>query len=185
MAWNVIFNRLCRPSTFAIIILVFLSGCNRLNDAMKYASIPDNPIRFRIPSSWAEEQYEKKSVRIQPETNDSRALRVNTVVFDAPPNVTHVTPDVMASAIGKLKATAGTSPEKLSNGAILVVYTKTQPIEGKDATLRFWLLGSAVPSRQMRLTTFSYTVETAKVELPTIQEEIAVIDREVRAATFP
>lgn len=56
--------------------------------------------------------------------------------------------------------------------------------EGERLATVYWHLAGAVPPQHFRLAVFSYTVLEAQLEDVSVRSELAMLDREIRAAVF-
>ena len=92
-------------------------------------------------------------------------------------------PDALLGVLQK-KAAPGTHAELLPTGNALVRYTKEAIEQGEKVHFTYWEIANAARPRHLRLAVFSYCVLASKVTAPDVAEEVALLEAEIRGATF-
>ena len=137
-------------------------------------------VTFRIPAHWREEYEPEGGGTFYDDNPDSGTLRLNVITAKAPmPITTQSAPDILA---GLVQASA--SAELLANNCALVRYEQRAEEQGHPLSITYWSVAQALPPNHARIATFSYTMRTHQRNDAQFQEELDMLDREIRAVCF-
>ena len=134
-------------------------------------------VRFRIPESWREEYQDEGGGIFYADDGQSGTLRLNVLTFEGP------SIPGREELLHSLKRSGGV-PEWLPSGNAVAHYSSVAEEDGASITVFFWELANGVAPRHLRVAVFSYTLETDEVESPEVQAALALLDAEIRTATF-
>lgn len=136
-------------------------------------------IRFRLPDSWQEEQYEDGGGVFYDGDPATGTLNLNlTTMTRKEPVTADVLPDVVSVA-----AEPGDPPaERLPNGNMARRYERRDDGDGAPIHITHWLVASAAPPDTVRLATFGYAIPAGSAGSPAHQAVVAMLDAEIRAA---
>jgi hypothetical protein len=72
----------------------------------------------------------------------------------------------------------------LPNGQALLRFTDLTVDRGHKLAITYWALARAIPPQHAHIANFSYTILEQQQDDPVVQEEIRMLDREIRAAVI-
>jgi len=133
-------------------------------------------VRFRVPAGWTEESDESGGTYYADQP-DSGTLRLNVLTFQGP--ALPPPPDLLRALKDKPNPA-----ELLPSGVAFVSYSEDLEEETERLFVQHWELAQAVAPRHLRLVVFSYTLPKGRAEEPAVREELALLDREIRAAVL-
>lgn len=138
---------------------------------------------FRIPAHWEEEYEDDGGGTFYDEDIDAGTFRLSTLLAkSATPVTTHTARHFAEAHAAKHGGTA----TDLGTGNWLAEYTQITSEDDVPITIRYWEIINPVPPDRLRVALFSYTVRTELLDAGDhdVAEELAILEREVRAATF-
>ena len=136
-------------------------------------------MRFRAPASWS---MRMGDTAVAP-AGASRVVEVEIVRLDAPAGIA-AGGDAVAAALRALKVEGERSVEALPSGNVLMKAVESAG-DGKAAVAVYvWRLGHACAGGGIDLAVFRVRVGVEAAAEVIVQSDLAVLDREIRAATF-
>jgi hypothetical protein len=138
-------------------------------------------VTFRIPDHWIEEYGEEGGGTFYEDATDSTTFRLEVTSLKSPSPITlESTPKVLST----LGSTAPGTIERLPGGCALVRHEQSATDRGHQLCITYWTVAHVIPPNHVRLATFSHTMFEHQRGDARFQEELALLDREVRACTF-
>src|SRR5579859_2350638 len=86
--------------------------------------------------------------------------------------------------LGSLKQSNPNEIERLPNGCALIRYTQSSVEAGHVLSITYWLVAQVVPPTHARIATFSYTLLNSQQGDPRFQQELELLNREIRDSVF-
>jgi len=152
-----------------------------VNPELKTISYRGGVVTFRIPAHWQEEYGRDGGASFYEDAPDSPTFRLEVITAKAPSPVTSVSaPDVLAA----LSEAAPGNIERLPNGCALIRYTKSAVDRGYKLFITYWSVAHVIPPSHARVATFSFTLLEPQRFEARFQQELELLDREVRASIF-
>ncbi|MEO5931426.1 MAG: hypothetical protein ABIR47_15945 [Candidatus Kapaibacterium sp.] len=138
-------------------------------------------VTFRIPDNWIEEYGEEGGGTFYEEAPDSTTFRLEVISMEPSSPVTSESAPKVLSTLGSI---APGTIEQLPGGCALVRYEQFPTDRGHQLCVTYWSVAHVIPPNHVRLATFSHTMLEHQRGDARFQEELALLDREVRACTF-
>ena len=150
--------------------------------SLKEISYRGGLVRFRVPANWREEYPPDGGACFYEDVADSGTLRLETITATSPTSITAAdSPRVLADIS---RATSAESIEVMPSGYALSRYCQCPIERGQELHVAYWSIAQVVPSSKIRVATFSYTLLAGQEHEPRFQEELRLVDAEVRKSTF-
>lgn len=136
-------------------------------------------VTFRIPAHW-EEEYEEDGGGTFYDEDAEGTLRLNVVSASSrEPVTTHTARNILEGC--------QVPPRKelidLGKGNWMLTYVQ-EPDVGEPMTWRFWQIANPIPPKHVRVAIFSFAYPTDRAEDEEIIDQLALLDREIRACKF-
>ncbi len=146
---------------------------------MKTINYRGGIVKFRIPCHWKEEYSDVEGGTFFDASSQS-TLRLKVITALAPEGVTTV------SALELLRATgvAHGAAISLNSGNAYATFEREAKESGAHLHIHYWVVANPVPPRHARIVTFSYTVVGNENNSTGTQQELRMLDSEIRAAQF-
>jgi len=142
-------------------------------------------VTFRIPAHWREEYGADYGGTFYEDGPDSPTFRLEVITLQAPAAMTPVTPTTVSSLLLRvLRKDDPTSFESLPDGRAFARYGKSTVDRGQSIHITFWSVAHALPPDHCRIATFSYTLREEQRGVSRFQQELELLDREVRNCAF-
>lgn len=138
-------------------------------------------VRFRIPENWVEEYEDAGGGTFYAPGDDTGTLRLSVLTMESPRGKA-VDPITAAEVLQEGVQKYGASVVPLRAGIALIQYDLPAVERGHSLNIRYWRVAQSLSPRHVRLAIFSYTLLADQFNDPTFQDELDVIDREIRAA---
>jgi len=135
--------------------------------------------RVRLPLAWTEIRGPSGISLRDPASGRTLDLRVTTLQRPV-----GVTPESLAEILGGRYPEPERSVEVLPAGNALVKHVETLREQGGDVVLYTWELGRPLPPDRARVATFAFAVPSARAGDVLTRDDVAFLEREIRAATF-
>ena len=149
--------------------------------SMKLINYRGGIARFHVPSSWVEEYDEKEGGTFFEDKPDSGTLRINVIGTKKPSGE-----DKIQTAYDLIKEmTEANSVRHLPNGTALGHSVRSGKEDGEDLLLYTWYVGIRITSIHFRIIIFTYTILAAQESDPSIQQEIAMLNRSISEGEYP
>ncbi len=152
-------------------------------DGMKTIEYRGGVVVFRIPAHWEEEYEDEGGGTFYDGDIDGGTFLLNTATaLSEKPVTTHMVEELAQSRAQKEPGIA----TDMGNGNWLVECVLETEEDGDRYTVYHWHILNPVPPNHIRFTIFSYLVATDLIEDENayILEELAMLNCEIRAATF-
>ena len=144
---------------------------------MKTITYRGGIVTFRIPRDWIEEYERDGGGTFYRDDPDSSTLRLSTMTMEGKQLADE---DDLLAALSDKPA----EPELLESGHALVTYEQRTEERGEALRMRYWLVAQAVEPRHVRLAIYSHTVLAQDANSPAMIEEVEMLDREIRNASY-
>ena len=184
LAVHLFFNERKRREKMAVIRWTFLAAWGKEPDsahetrAFRVLEDPDLP-RVRLPAAWTETRGPAGISLRDPASGRILDLRVTTLQRPV-----GVTPESLAEVLGGRFPEPERSVEVLPSGHALVKHVETLRDQRGDVVLYTWELGRPIPPDRARVVTFAFAVPAARAGDILTRDDLAFLEREIRAATF-
>lgn len=145
---------------------------------LKEISYRGGLVTFRVPAHWQEEYGQDGGGSFYEDVPNSPTFRLEVITAQSASTIgsAHA-----AKALALLSKVAGESVvETLPNGYALVRYHKTSTDRGQELQISYWSVAQAIPPHHVRIATFSYTLLAGQERDPQIQNDMKLLDAEVR-----
>ena len=151
------------------------------NLPLKTISYRGGVVTFGIPAHWVEEYEPGGGGTFYDNAPDSGTFRLNIITAKSPEPVTvESAPEVLSS----LGGAAHGNVERLPDGRALVRYTERPTENGQRLFITFWSVAHVIPPRHARVATFSFTLLDRQRNDAGFQQQVELLDREIRACIF-
>ena len=184
LALHLFFNERRRREKVAEIRWTFLTGLGNAPDpaqdkrTLRLIDDADLP-RMRLPASWTETRGPGGLSLRDPASG--RTLDVRVATLQRPLGVT---PESLAEVLSARYPEPERSVELLPSGNALVKHVDAPRDEGGAVVFYTWELGRPVPPDRARVATFAFAVPSARAGDILTRDDLAFLEREIRAATF-
>jgi hypothetical protein len=149
---------------------------------LKEISYRGGLVTFRVPAHWVEEYGRDGGAMFYEDAPNSPTFRFEVISAQSPSVIT------CADAPKVLAELANTAPvdeiEVLSNGNALVKYVQSPIDRGQMLHITYWSVAQVIPSNNIRIATFSYTLLSGQELEHQFQRELQLLDAEVRSSVF-
>jgi len=168
-------------------LLSFL-GCSKRDvtsptrdqQALKTIHYRGGVVRFRIPADWKEEYEADGGGTFFKDVPDSGTFRLSVLTMRSP---SEVKSNSAAAILSSLRQ-ASNGVENLPNGSAIIHFVQEVEEHGENISVSYWLLANPLPPDHARIANFSYTILKRQRTDPRFQDELKLLDREVRAVVF-
>jgi hypothetical protein len=142
-------------------------------------------VTFRIPARWREEYGAEGGGTFYEDAPDSPTFRLGVITLRAPAHMSPVTAATASSSLlQSLRQHELTSFESLPDGRAFARYAQSTIERGQRIHITFWSVAHAVPPDHCRIATFSYTLREDQRGDSRFQQELELLDREVKNIAF-
>jgi len=142
--------------------------------ALKEVWVRNGALRLRVPQPWAEEYPDAESAAFYEHRGRLRVLRVATATIPCPP--------VRLAEALRARAEEPSTLETLASGDLLLKSLSIErQKEGEVVGFR-WTIGRPISEARARIATFTLTVPFSGAGDVFTRDEVAQVEREVRAA---
>lgn len=150
-------------------------------DSLKEINYRGGVVKFKIPSNWKEEYDENGGGTFYKDAPDTGTLRLNIITMQAPPDVKGNFP---VQALSSVSGIDQNKIEILANGNAIAQATQKSEEQGTKITLYWWYLANHVPPNYVRMANYSYTILTSKEKTRGTQEEIQLLETQIKKTVF-
>jgi hypothetical protein len=151
------------------------------NPKLKTISYRGGIVTFRIPAHWTEEYEPEGGGTFYDDAPDSGTFRLQIIALESPSVLTaESAPDVLST----LQQATTTPVERLPNNCALIRYSQSSVDQGHRLLIIYWSVAHVLPPRHARIANFSYTLLERQRDNARFQQELELLDREVRASVF-
>jgi hypothetical protein len=169
------------PLILVMSLFSFFRTASSDEPKLKKISYRGGVVEFSIPANWKEEYEQDGGGMFYEQSTDSGTLRLNVITAKAPSPIN----DKSASDTLKgLKAAKSREVVLLPNGNALLHFSEPAIEAGHKLHMLYWIVANPVGTSHVRVATFSYTLLEGQQNQARFTKEIALIDSEVRKATF-
>lgn len=162
-------------------VLTILSSGVAMSESLKEINFNDGVIRFRIPSIWKEEYGKNGKGAFYEDAPNTGTLRLQVLTLEAPPDAKG---NLLVLALSSIPGVDRQDIEILGNGNALAHAVRRSDEDGKKYTLYWWYLANYVPPDYVRMANYSYAILTSKENDGKTQEEIDLLERQIKKAVF-
>jgi hypothetical protein len=148
-------------------------------DGMKTIHYRGGIVNFRLPEHWLEEYEEEGGGTFYDEDSENGTLRLNVLTFASK---TPLTPNTAREMAEQRAANHHGTAHDLGHGNWMFYYTEAH--DDDEFTMHYWNIINPLPPDDFRVVIYSYTVATDLLDDDEVIEELAIVDREIRASTF-
>jgi hypothetical protein len=138
-------------------------------------------VEFSIPVNWKSESENDEVEMFYEDSPDSATLRLRVVTTKSS---TPIDDRSASETLRGLRMAQARKIESLTNGNALLHYSETTTEAGQKLHMVFWIIANPVRPDQIRIATFSYALVEGQQEQQRFKKEIALIDSQIRKATF-
>ena len=139
-------------------------------------------VTFRVPAHWREEYGEDGGGSFYEDMPNSPTFRLEVITAESTPIIG---PEYAERVLASISGTMGESAiEVLPNGYALARYLKTPLQRGQQLQITYWSIAQVIPPHHVRIATFSYTLLAGQERDPQIQQELQLLDAEVRSSVL-
>lgn len=139
---------------------------------------PDGLFRFRLPAVWS--GGFEGSVRASFDCGSGRRLRLELLTLEQP----QASQQTLEDSLGAMRPEPERSLETLPNGKLLLKYLETRGQRPSQQIVFCWQLAGLLSTPQPRIAAFAFSVPAEQAGEVYVQADLALLDREIRAATF-
>jgi hypothetical protein len=169
------------PLVLLMSLVSFFYTASADEPKLKKISYRGGLVEFSIPANWKEEYEQDGGGIFYEQSADSGTLRLNVITAKSPSPIN----DKSASDTLKgLKAAKSRQIDLLPNGNALLHFSESAVEAGNNLHMVYWIVANPVGTNHVRVATFSYTLLEGQQNQARFTKEIALIDSEIRNATF-
>lgn len=152
-----------------------------MNPELKTISYRGGVVSFRIPDHWQEEYDDDGGACFYEDAPDSPTFRLAVITAKSPAPVTaDSAPDVLEA----LRESDDGIIERLPSGCAFIRYTQSSVDRGHKLFITYWMVAQVIPPSHARVATFSYTLLDRQRDDIRFQQELELLDIEIRASIF-
>ena len=165
----------------AMALISSLVGAHADEVKLKKIAHRGGVVEFSIPSNWKVESENDGGGIYYDDSPDSGTLRLSVVTAKSPTSIN----DKSASEFLRgLRQAQSRQIESLTNGNALLHYSESATESGNKLHVVYWIVANPVRPDHIRIATFSYTLLEGQQEQQRFKKELALIDSQVRKASF-
>lgn len=131
---------------------------------------------FEIPASWLEEFEPSGGGTFYEDRTDSGTLRLNVLSFTS--NGKESGEEMVAGMISR------SGYAEMHDGLAIMQEVESTDYDGEALCIHYWRIAIPVEDCSARLAIFSYTILASQADDLAMQQEIELLDRCIRHATF-
>lgn len=160
-----------------------MAACSATSSEVATKEVADQEgiVRFNLPQDWVEELEPEGGVMFYGTDVDAGTLRPTVITASWPTDISSGEP------IDMLRDVSGADPTTivlLANGNAIGSSVVHSSENSTPITLFWWYLTNAVPPRDIRLATFSYTVLTDDEHAERTVGDVKMLEQSIRRAKF-
>ena len=139
---------------------------------------PGDLLRFRLPSGWSGGFEDPATASF--DCGSGRRLRLDLLALEQP----QASRQTLLDSLGAMKPEPERSLETLPNDSLLLKYLETRGQRPDQQIVFCWQLAGLLSSPQARMAVFAFSVPAEQAGEVFVQADLALLDREIRAAAF-
>lgn len=139
---------------------------------------PGDLLRFRLPAAWS--GGFEGSVTASFDCGSGRRLRLELLTLEQP----QASRQTLADSLGAMRPEPERSLETLPDGKLLLKYLEARGQAPNQQIVFTWHLACLLPSQQAGMAVFAFSVPAEQAGEVFVQADLALLDREIRAAAF-
>lgn len=150
---------------------------------LKEISYRGGALSFRLPSDWAEEYGEKSGGTFYENAPDAGTLRLSVVLFKTKnkPDSEQLEKFLRLRPEAKTK---GAQISRESNGNVVLQFIQRAQESGDEVSIVWWFVANGNFDDSMQIAMFSYTLLKQNLQREQNQEDIMLLDQELRNTKF-
>ncbi len=140
-------------------------------------------LSFRVPFDWVEEYGEKSGGTFYEDAPDAGTLRLSVVLFktENKPDAEQLENFLRLRPEAKTK---GAQISRESNGNVVLQFIQKTQESGDEVSIVWWFVANGNFDNSMQIAMFSYTVLKQNLQREQNQEDIVLLDSELRQTQF-
>jgi hypothetical protein len=148
---------------------------------LKKFSYGGGVVEFSIPANWKAEFDSERGGIFYDDSPDSGTLRLNVITVKS---LTPINDKSAPDVLRVLRQAQSHQIESLTNGNAVLHYSEPSTESGHKLHVVFWIVANPMPPDHARVATFTYTLLEGQQEQQRFKNELALIDSQIRQATF-
>ncbi len=169
------------PLILVMSLCSFFGTASAGEPKLKRVSYRGGVVEFSIPANWKEEYEQDGGGMFYEQSTDSGTLRLNVITAKSPSPINERS---ASETLKGLKAAKSRQVDLLPNGNAFLHFSEPGTEAGHKLYMLFWIVANPVGTNHVRIATFSYTLLEGQQNQAKFTNEIALIDSQVRKATF-
>ncbi len=150
-------------------------------EGMRFINYRGGVVKFLIPDYWEEEYDEDGGGTFYAEEEDSGTLRLNVLSLKSQSSFG---PNAAVALLQPRATEYDTTVVVLDSNSALLSYVYEVEEDGEQLAIFCWQIANLISAEHARVALFSYTVLARKREEPEIQEDIAMLNENLRKCVF-
>jgi hypothetical protein len=138
-------------------------------------------VEFSIPATWKEDYDQDGGGMFYEQSPDSGTLRLKLITAKSPSPINEKS---ASDALKGLKAAQSRHVDLLPNGNAVLHFSEPAVEAGHKLHMLYWIVANPVGTNHLRVATFSYTLLEGQQNQARFTNEIALINFQIRNATF-